>query len=648
MIWQRSSVHVAAWLSMLVPLPVLAQTSAKLWEQYKAAPNSHPNIPNNSYAGYGYGESALPDAAGPIYDVTQAPYSADATGTADATEAIQAAIEAAGTAGGGVVFLPAGTYRIDGLIHLNQSHVVVRGEGADSTILDFKNSLETVVGSLGGGSSAWSWSGGLFWISPDDTFDGGGNLVDPGGFQGYERWRGTEVLASVTGEAGRGEFSVQVDSGQELGAGDMVHLSFALPADSGDADSYARHVYGDPATVGDFDWEGASWLQSSQIERIRFPVRIQAVDGNQVTFHEPLRTDIALDWDVRLESLGSFVTESGVEQLRIKANAPSVQSSHNQYAGHNGIYLNRGFNLWVNDVAVENTENGVITAAVKNVTVSQLQITGSAPQHHSIATRVGTVDTLFEDFRVEGPSNIYHGINTEGFGAGNVWSRGYMQRGTFDSHRLLPFDFMRTEIEMANDAAGGDGPANPGGSGSAGPFAGARAVHWNVDIFGMDRPEGQQGIWVLHPSQFPSGALVGIRGADVMPIDPTDPNWEAFGVPPDGASGTIVADVGQLPAPTNLYEAQLELRLASIGDGSGGGGDGMGGAGTGGETPGDGQVDGDAGASGDPGAGRDSGSDAGCGCRTAVGGSLGGRASWLLAVSAFWIFYSRRRRRLLV
>ncbi len=44
-------------------------------------------------------------------NVTDPAYGADPTGVADSTTAIQAALNAAGSAGGGVVLLPPGTYK---------------------------------------------------------------------------------------------------------------------------------------------------------------------------------------------------------------------------------------------------------------------------------------------------------------------------------------------------------------------------------------------------------------------------------------------------------------------------------------------------------------------------------------------------------
>lgn len=88
-----------------------------------------------SYAGYANGERPLPSPSGPLFDVTD--YGADATGTADATAGIQAAIDAAEAAGGGVVYLPAGLYRCDGTLVVTGSGVVVRGAGVEQTRLYF-------------------------------------------------------------------------------------------------------------------------------------------------------------------------------------------------------------------------------------------------------------------------------------------------------------------------------------------------------------------------------------------------------------------------------------------------------------------------------------------------------------------------------
>jgi len=64
-------------------------------------------------------------------------HGADGSGSTDSTAAIQAAIDAVATAGGGVVYFPAGDYRVDGLLEVRQSGTVIVGESADSARVSF-------------------------------------------------------------------------------------------------------------------------------------------------------------------------------------------------------------------------------------------------------------------------------------------------------------------------------------------------------------------------------------------------------------------------------------------------------------------------------------------------------------------------------
>lgn len=122
-----------------------------------------------SYAGYRRGEAPLPAPAGPVFDVTAPPYSADPSGLSDATAAIQAAIDAAGAAGDGVVYLPAGTFRLSVVadrteaLLLEKPGVILRGAGRDQTFLLNTTSSEMrlkAVIRIRGSSDARAWAAG--------------------------------------------------------------------------------------------------------------------------------------------------------------------------------------------------------------------------------------------------------------------------------------------------------------------------------------------------------------------------------------------------------------------------------------------------------------------------------------------------------
>ena len=88
-----------------------------------------------SYAGYHHGEAAIPTVPGPVFTILDT--GADPSGSTDSTAAIQDSLSAASAAGGGVVLVPAGTYRCDGQLEVTSSHVVLRGEGPAISRLHF-------------------------------------------------------------------------------------------------------------------------------------------------------------------------------------------------------------------------------------------------------------------------------------------------------------------------------------------------------------------------------------------------------------------------------------------------------------------------------------------------------------------------------
>ena len=99
-----------------------------------------------SYAGYRNGEQDLPSLDNlSRYSVLD--YGADPQGEEDATAAFHSAIEAA--IDGGVVWVPEGLYRIDGLLRIDHSDVILAGEGPSKSRLWFtKNTSMTDQSSI--------------------------------------------------------------------------------------------------------------------------------------------------------------------------------------------------------------------------------------------------------------------------------------------------------------------------------------------------------------------------------------------------------------------------------------------------------------------------------------------------------------------
>jgi hypothetical protein len=150
-------------------------------------------------------------------------------------------------------------------------------------------------------------------------------------------------------------------------------------------------------------------------------------------------------------------------------------------------------------------------------------------------------DNLVDDFEIEPftvpvPAGaVHHGLNLEGLSSGNVWRRGRMAEGTFDTHRALPFENVRTNITLVNNG-------RVGGSAASGPLFGARIAHWNVRIT-SGSPYA-----VTIANVAPRSVTIGVQGAD----------GSDSGLTPDFAGDleNVVADHGSRPRVTDLYAAQ--------------------------------------------------------------------------------------------
>ena len=532
-------------------------TATEVWQSFVDNPHRHQNIPNNAYAGYHGGKIPIPDV--PVV-VNLTDFGAVGDGLTDSTEAFKKAIEAAWLAGGGAVFIPAGVYRIEKMIHLNQSGVVLRGAGADQTRLLFPNQLNAAISPFieGSGITRWFWQGGLVWMGPAKQLrrdfrlnfqhDGVQMPADTGAWWPEQPSNSGFVgrrIANVTGSHEEGSFVVEVDDAGQLQEGQYYRMVYKNAGATGDYDLY-REMVGHPLMQDGFPWAGAG----SMHDRTQWvwPVRIAKISGTTVTLEQPLRLRTLPKWQVGFESIGEIIQESGLEHVTIElTSAPNLPDSHSHDVIHNAIYLTKTINCWVRNVDIVNAQNGILTRATKHVEVRDFRLLGEVRLHHGI-TVVRGHDNLISDFVFE--PRISHGLSIEDSASGNVFRRGYMGLGTasgggsFDSHRYMSFDTLRTDIYVLNSIG------RPGGNNDTGPLNGRRVVHWNI----RGNTGTNSGDYVNMPDAHSHGALVGVQGIRS--------NAAAWAMVP-GDKGNIIADEGTVPVYPDLYDQQLELRRAT-------------------------------------------------------------------------------------
>ena len=457
-------------------LPAEADAVIKAWA---AAPSNHPQIGDWRYAGYGRGLSK-PSVPPRVMTATSRGVRADQG--VDVSGPLQAALDQLGASGGGVLRLQRGRYVLDKPLFIRDSNVVLQGAGKDQTTLYFSRPLNESVANTNG---AWSWTGGQIFFIARERFARSSavnwNYGAAGGGPGTESWLPGNPLTAVA-PALRGTDVLVVDDSSKVPVGQMVLLEVDNPADY----RLLREIAGDIAGAYNYDWakraariappptldDFATWT---------WPVVVtEVLSSRTVRIEQPLRLTIHRGMGARLRPVGPTVSNSGVEDLTIE-NKLLPQTTHNINPGSNGVCFQAVHDCWARNIHVLNADVAFAMTAAKSCHLSGISA-GGRSLHHFVACRVLSHDNLVEDFTLENftipavPGSYLHGINVEGFSSGNVYRRGTMSTGTFDSHRQLPFENLRTDITITNK------DAIPGGATDAGPYFGARTVHWGIKV----------------------------------------------------------------------------------------------------------------------------------------------------------------------
>ncbi|MER6424401.1 glycosyl hydrolase family 28-related protein [Streptomyces sp. NPDC001137] len=513
-----------------------------IWREFVRTPFAHPQIPYVGRAGCLRGAARFPRRP-VVADVRD--YGAEEGGSADCAPAINRAVAAAGRAGGGTVTVPPGTFRIDGLIHIGYDNVVLRGAGSGRTTLYATKSLTELIGvygsRYGGSKSAWSWAGGLIWLAPQARWESLTAAIRAQAWP-FEGWTGNrrdewEPLTAVE-PARQGDWTVTVADPSRLRPGRLVLLRIADDA----GHTLLQHMSGGGPGPAAYSWQDKTKLLS--YVPYEWPVRVVRVRGRRVTLERPLPLDLRPEWNPQFTTHIGELTGAGVEGLTLDV-METPQSPHLLDKGYNGVALQCAYDCWVDDVTVRNVDNGFGLVAASSCTLRRTRV-GGRGEHHPYFCREGSHDNLIEDFTIEqrtvpAPEGTQlHGINVEGLSSYNVWSRGDLRMGTFDSHRGLPFANVRTDITLDNNG-------RHGGDANAGPLYGARFTHWNIRV--TNRRAGLVKIDGLAPYS----ATVGVN--EVTEFDQVDvPDF----------TGDLHTRLELYPTtnevrPRNLYEAQRAL-----------------------------------------------------------------------------------------
>jgi len=472
-----------------------------------------------SYAGYRNGEAEL-GAHGPdvIFDASD--FGADPSGASDATGALQAAIDAASVSGG-VVRLGAGTYRVDGVLRVEASQVVLRGEGPERTRLHFA------------------------------TLAGMGSLAHLA-FAGTVT---TDLEARLAIDAGARDRVVTVEDASGLAVGDDVDVGWVVT----------------PEFVADHAMTGF-WTVFNDAWQPFFRREIVAIDGTRITLDVPLRYPAQLRDAASLRRTRGWLREVGVESLGVaNAGAPDDAWATSQVRA---IEMSGVADGWIRDVAsfvspsapaegegagAHLASGGILVSASKRVTVAdthlaEAQNRGPGGNGYLFEVRTSS-ELLFRD--CTGRAGRHNFITNWGFGtSGIVWLRvrsaegrslpartgGFSVTGLCDYHHSL------ATANLVDSSALDDGwtATNRLGSSSGAGHGATESVFWNT-----------AGSGVVRSLQWGYGYVIGTGpeldvvtwGSLLEQVD-TEPEDFSEGL---GRGADLV--------PGSLYEDQLARRL---------------------------------------------------------------------------------------
>ena len=464
-----------------------------------------------SYAGYHNGEEEIPSVENPsVFSVID--YGADSTGQEDATLAFQSAIEAAEN--GGVIWVPAGTYRIDGLLRIEQSNVVLAGEGPEKSRLWFtKNTAMTDQSSI------------LFK----------GTVV-----QGTEVHLGEDgIQRSKTVTL---EDSASLDVGQEVALGWVITDAFV-----------AEHGMSDYWSVFNGQWVPF------------FRRQITTIEGNQISLDVPSRYSSKLRDLASLRIESGYISECGIQDIAVsntieRSDALLFDRAHAiQFEGVKDCWM-KNVHSFAPDGYTEHLQSGgvkILSSKRVTVTDSQMEYSqnrGAGGNGYLFEISQSSEILIQDSIGVAGRHNF---IQNWGFGtSGCVFLRTDSRDGVahiddsgdFGSVGFSEFHHSLAMANLIDSSTADDGwkAVNRLFYSSGSGHSATENVFWNI-----------KGQGDLYSYQYGHGYVIG--STDIGVHTEVTNVYENFGTAPEDFSEGIGEGASLIPQ--SLYEDQLSRRL---------------------------------------------------------------------------------------
>ena len=263
---------------------------------------------------------------------------------------IQAAVDAAEENGIGVVLFEAGQYKMspnesteeDQRLTVQGNNILLKGQGSGENGTNIFMDHKKLKG------YGWPMM-----------------LVGAAGVDKYIR-----PITKLRGNAQRETFVIKVFDAKKLAVGQKVMLS------TNSHKLLDDQLKGHPIAK---KWEH---LQEDGM-RVREIHTIAAIDGNKITFEEPLHISLKEEYEVSIKTIG-MIENVGIEDIRFTGNWPSYGEDFIHHkpgdAVHDYGWNMMGFehvnNAWINNVEFKNFNQNLHFRTTSAITVSNVKLTG--------------------------------------------------------------------------------------------------------------------------------------------------------------------------------------------------------------------------------------------------------------------------------
>ena len=330
----------SAWDSRLLSLDPASGQWQRNTIEFDGA---HWTLPDVSYAGYRLSEQA------PATGVPCKRFAVDDDGDGDITAALQAAVNAAGAAGGGVVVLPAGQFTVSRSIEIPFDNISVEGRGSARTHVCVPATYDQSNG---------DYDEGVF------TF--GRRLKE--WRQGW--WNNTAVLANVVKAIAEQSSLVELDRAGRLATGDWIAIvQYFWPELAKQSSGQGKRRW--PAIAG--------WPEAGGFDRryaFVYLRQVVAVSGTSITVDVPLpmRLDPAHN-PIRLRRPDGLRDTPLVRNSGISGLTMTFEDNSNGKDGRPGgsaVLFDSLVDGWAHDVHVHNFPRfGIRATHAARITISE-------------------------------------------------------------------------------------------------------------------------------------------------------------------------------------------------------------------------------------------------------------------------------------